>query len=96
MKMKWLEVIGLRSVERNREILESKLQMLTDEVDKGRQKQVIMVYRRELINTDFGIHIYHDSKKVESCGSRLGIRLADALKEFGLVNHSIWIEMHSK
>jgi hypothetical protein len=24
------------------------------------------------------------------------IRLADALKEFGLVNHSIWIEMHGK
>jgi len=33
-------------------------------------------------------------KKVENNGSRLGLRLASALKEFGLVNHSVWVEMH--
>jgi hypothetical protein len=47
-----------------------------------------------MIDTDFSIHLFHDSKKVEKSGSPLGLRLASALKEFGLVNHSIWIEMN--
>jgi len=49
-----------------------------------------------VIDTDFSIHLCHDSKKVEDGGSRLGMRLVAALKEFGLVNHSVWLEMNSK
>jgi hypothetical protein len=91
--MKWIEVIGIRSADRNREILESKLQRLIDEMGEEGKKQVIMAYRRVLINTDFSIHIHHDSKNVQNGGSRLGLYLVNALKEFGMVNHSMWIEM---
>ena len=94
--MKWLEIIELRSVDSNREWLESKLQKLIDQVDKEKKKQAIMTYTRVLIDTDFSIHLFHDSNKVENSGSSLGLRLASALKEFGLVNHSIWIKMHGK
>lgn len=94
--MKWIEMILLRSVESDRDLLEANLQSLIDEVDKGRNKQVIMAYSRALIDTDYIIHLFHDSKKVENGGSPLGLRLASALKDFGLVNHSVWIEMHSK
>jgi hypothetical protein len=74
--------------------LESKLQKLIDQVEK--EKQGIMAYTRVLIDTDFSIHLFHDSNKVENSGSSLGLRLASALKEFGTINHSIWIEMHTK
>jgi hypothetical protein len=92
--MKWIEVIGLRSVDKDREILESKLKGLLDEMGKGTQNQVIIAYSRLLIDTDFSIHLYHESEKVEHDGSRLGFCLVDALREFGLVNHSIWTEIH--
>ncbi len=49
-----------------------------------------------LIDSDFSIHIFHDSNKVENSGSPLGLRLALAFKEFGTINHSIWMEMHAK
>jgi hypothetical protein len=91
--MKWLEIIELRSVGSNRELLESQLQKLINEADREIKGQAIMIYSRVMIDTDFSIHLFHDSKKVESSGSSLGLRLASALKEFGLVNHSIWIEM---
>ena len=52
-----------------------------------------MAFSRVSIDTNFSIHIFHDSKKIENSGSRLGLRLAAALKEFGLVHHSIWREM---
>ena len=91
--MKWLEIIQLRSVGSDRDSLESQLQELINEVGKETKKQAIKSYSRVMIDTDFSIHLFHDSKKVESGGSRLGLRLASALKDFGLVNHSIWIEM---
>lgn len=55
-----------------------------------------MVYSRASIDTDFSIHLMHDSSKVNTRGSRLGLRLISAFKEFGLVNQSIWIEMPSE
>jgi len=91
--MKWLETIELRSVDGNRKFLEPQLQKLISEVDKETKKQAIKIYSRVMIDTDFSIHLFHDSKKVESGGSRLGLRIGSALKDFGLVNHSIWIEM---
>ena len=94
--MKWIELIQLRSADRNRKMLESKMQRLIDEVARENKGQLIMAYSRVLIDTDFCIHILHDSKKVETGGSRLGLHLVAALKEFGLVNYSIWTEMNSK
>jgi hypothetical protein len=94
--MKWIEVIGLRAANSNRELLESQLQKLIKEVGRETKKQAIQSYSRLTIDTDFSIHLFHDSKKVENNGSPLGLRLASALKEFGFVNHSIWIEMHRK
>ena len=90
--MKWLEIIELRSLERNRTLLASQLQKLIREVDKEADRQIV-VYGRVMIDTDFSIHVLHDSNKVASSGSSLGLRLADGLKEYGLVNHSVWLEL---
>ena len=94
--MKWLEIIELRSVYSNREFLESQVETLINEVEKGTKIQAIKSYNRVLIDTDFSIHLFHDSKKVENGESPLGLRIASALKEFGLVNHSTWIEKQPK
>ena len=94
--MKWIEVIQLRIVDSNRDFLESQLQKLIDEVNKESKMQTIKSYSRVMIDSDFSIHLFHDSKKVDNSGSPLGLRLASALKEYGLVNHSIWLEMHAK
>ena len=96
--MKWIEIIELRVVENNRELLESHLQQLIHQVDKEANAPVIKTYHRVMLETDVSIHLVHDSEDVENSGgplSSLGVRLASALKEFGLVNHSVWIEMHN-
>jgi hypothetical protein len=54
-----------------------------------------MAYSSVMIDTDFSIHLFHDIMKEESTGSQLCLRIASSLKEYGLVNHSIWVEMHS-
>ncbi len=94
--MKWLEIIELRSVNSNRELLESTMQKLIVEVEKEAKRQELRAYSRVMMNTDFSIHLYHDSKKEEINGSQLGLCLASSLKEFGLINHSVWVEMRNK
>ena len=94
--MNWLEIIELRSAGGNSKLLESQMQKLVNDVYERTENNHVKAYCRLMIDTDFGIHLFHDSNKVEKSGSPLGLRLASALKEFGLVNHSIWIEMNGK
>ena len=94
--MKWLEVIELRTVGSNREMLESHLQKLMHQRDEEANTQAIKVYSRVMVASDLSIHLAHDSRNAEPSGSSLGLRLASSLKEFGLVNHSVWIEMSVK
>jgi hypothetical protein len=94
--MKWIEIIELRSTDKNRESLESQLQKLTSEVNKARERGAIKVYSRLAIDTDFSIHLFHESKEADIDASSLGLHLASSLKGFGLVNHSVWIEMYDR
>jgi alkyl hydroperoxide reductase subunit AhpF len=92
--MKWLEIIELRSVGKNRTEMELQLKNLIDEVKQKTRQQAIKVYSHITVETDFSIHLHNDSKRADISGSPLGHRLVSALKEFGLVNHSVWIEKH--
>lgn len=90
--MKWLEIIELRSVGSNRKLLKRQLKALIDEAHKKAEQQAIKVYNHVAIDTDFSIHLLYDSVKADINGSPLGLQLVSTLKEFGLVNHSVWIE----
>lgn len=91
--MKWLEIIELRSADYYQEQLKPLIQVLIIEVKKEVKDQAIKAYNRIMVDTDFTVHLLHDSLKVEYCGSPLGSRLASALKDFGSVNHSVWAEL---
>jgi hypothetical protein len=49
-------------------------------------------FRHAALETDLSVHLHWKSEHPEQNGSALGLRLAQALKEFGLVDHSVWIE----
>ncbi len=90
--MKWIEIIELRSAGNTPKQLKTLLQEFMDQVEKNTEKYSVKFYTHMMIDTDFSIHLFHDSNKVENSGSSLGIRLVSALKSYGLVNHTIWIE----
>jgi len=93
--MKWLEIIELRSVGRNRKFLESELETFIAELNEERGQRAIKVYSRVAVDSDFSIHLLHDSKEADINGSPLGLQLVSALKEYGLVNHTVWVERFS-
>jgi hypothetical protein len=91
--MNWSEVITVRSTGSNTASLKSALLELMGDLHEDDASGTIRIYHREKIDTDFCIILSHAEESVLGEGSPLGLRLVAALKAFGLVNHSVWIEM---
>ena len=90
--MNWLEIIELRSVNHDSGTLEKDLIRLMNKMDCEGKPQTFKVYKHGTVETDFSIHLHYDTEQAETSGSKSGLCLVSALKEFGLVNHSIWVE----
>ena len=82
--MKCLEIIELRTAESNRKLLDIQMQKMIDHVAKEMSRESIKAYSRVMIDTDYSIHLFHDSLDGDNTGSKLGLHLASILKEFGL------------
>jgi len=90
--MKWIEIIEVRLAGNTWNQIDTHMQEFIDQVEKETGKPGAKLYTRMMLDADLSIHLFHDSGEAEIQGSSLGIRLVFALKPFGLVNHTIWIE----
>ncbi|MFH1135660.1 MAG: hypothetical protein V1816_06205 [Pseudomonadota bacterium] len=90
--MKFLEIIVLRA---NFDWRESRAQdqweALKDSLGKIDDVE-ISLFRDVQIETDISIHLSWEKVMEKPKKSELGLRLANSLKEFGLVYHCIWAE----
>jgi len=89
MRMKWIEIIRLRSAENASEPLKAFLPAMGKNGQPGLLEA--RIYRHASWETDWSLHLLWESGKPEKNGSTLGLRLSRALEEFGLVDHSVWI-----
>ena len=89
--MKWLEIINLRSAGIVEDLLEEFSRSLAK---SGRSKELVEIktYRHAALENDVSVHLHWESERPEQGGSVLGLRLAQAFREFGLTDRSIWIE----
>jgi hypothetical protein len=88
--MKWLEVIKLRSAGKSSGLLEELLLSINNFGQRGLVE--IKTFRHAALESDLSVHLHWESERPEQNGSTLGIRLGQAFKEFGLIDHSVWIE----
>jgi hypothetical protein len=91
--MNWIEIVTLRSSNGN--VQEELIRELMKPVATGDESKGLIamkIYLNARINGDVSIHLQWRSIKIEQQGSSIGLRLAETLKEFGLVNHSAWVE----
>ncbi len=99
--MKYLEVIELRTSQENHSLLEQYLTGWMEQVKRDIKVQSIRIYKHADIETDFSIHLHYNLKTIDSnireaTPFPLGELLKNELKEFGLVNHSVWIKQYQK
>ena len=88
--MRQLEIIHLRSSSERAETLSDQIRksLRAAETDP----EVVTVYQRKGLETDVAIHIHHIEGFEVNGQSSLGVRLASALKAYGLVEHTLWEE----
>jgi hypothetical protein len=89
--MKWLEVIKVRVVGNRLDFMEKELPSMTLGLPRDGLTGM-QVYRHAALDSDLSIHLCWESPRILDGGSSLGLLLARSLKEYGLVDHSVWIE----
>ncbi len=87
--IQWLEVIKLRAAGKSSGVLQG-LSLMTAQIDRGVPVEM-KIYRHASFDADLAVHLHWKTKVPEPKGSAVGLRLAQFLEEFGLVDHSIWI-----
>ncbi|MBN2034783.1 MAG: hypothetical protein JW836_16065 [Deltaproteobacteria bacterium] len=88
--MKWIEIIKLRTAGEVPESLKGFLSGLLKNGSPGLTEA--RLYRHATCETDWTLHLHWDLEQLEENGTALGLRLLQTLAEFGLVDHSAWIE----
>jgi len=88
--MRRLEIIHLRSSGRP---LESLAERVRESVHSGGSHEaVVTLYRCQGLETDLAVHLRYDGEPLTG-PSDLGLKLAAALRDYGLVEHKLWEEL---
>lgn len=93
--MRWIETIKVQSATGKEQAVENELIVLAREAQKSLNCQGIqeaIVSRHASVPGHLAIRLYWDTECPQIQGSLLGLSLAQSLRDFGLVDHSVWIE----
>lgn len=88
-KSLWLEIVKIRSSRDADETVRGIIHTLKSD-PAIRDAKEMRVFSNVL--NDIAIHISWESDRASLNGSSVALRLAAALSEYGLINHTIWIE----
>jgi hypothetical protein len=86
-----LEIIHLRS---SAESIDALTDLIRESIwVEGHGSDVATLYRRHGLETDVAVHVRHRGENGGAASSELAVLLAQALKAYGLVEHSVWEEI---
>lgn len=97
--MRWMETIKVQSATGKEHTAENELTALARDIhlNTGRQGlREAAVSRHAAVPGCFALRLFWDTDDPRLGGSLLGMSLAQSLKTFGLVDHSVWIEAGNK
>jgi hypothetical protein len=96
LAMKWVEIISLRCATNiDSPFVNGLLKGISESdsaADTPEHLVEIRVYYHSIVETDLSIHIYWESETGSQDKSPLGLRFSSALRDLGLLNHSVWVE----
>ena len=97
--MWWMETIRVQSATGKEQITLRELTFLGSEIRENPDCQGLReatVLSHASIPGCFALLLFWDTDGPQHGGSPLGMNLAQSLKSFGLVDHSVWIENNEK
>ncbi len=87
--MKRLEIIHLRLTSKRPPGL---VRLIRNSIGNQDGLVKICIYNHTAVATDLGVHIHLNTHLNDPSYTELGIRLASALREYGMVEHTLWLE----
>ncbi len=87
--MKTLEIIHLRLGDNRRDGL---IEIIRSSIDSEDDSREARIYRHARLETDLAVHLPRETSRKSDQASDLGVRIASALREHGIVEHSVWVE----
>lgn len=96
--MRWLESIRLQVAGPWGRTVKEELAQLTRRVRRDREwwgLVEVMLYGHASVPGFFAVALLWDTESPQSEGSVLGQSLTQALREFGMVDHAVWIAQQS-
>ena len=94
--MKWLEIIHIRTSEKKSERLVEELTKITSKLSEAEDEANVVLFRNSQLPTDFSLHLIHQSGPVRRTKSNIGQVLSAMAREYGLVNHTVWVTEQPK
>jgi hypothetical protein len=89
--MKILEIIQLQSGADSITLLGDQIRESLRGADE--RSRIVAIYRRHGLVNDLAIHIQYIGRSKAAKQTELGLRLAAALREYGIVEHTLWTEI---
>jgi hypothetical protein len=94
--MVWLEMIRLRARQgQTEDVLNLLLNSVRDAAGEQGLSRVYL-YNSACCCTELALSLVWNTDPPQRLGSRAGLSISEALKTFGLVDHSIWVEVEMR
>ena len=90
--MKTLEIIHLRLAGDSPQTL---VDVIRKSVGSAPDGMELRIYHHTKLATDLAVHLHWDIAERSDQASDIGTRLASLLREYGMVEHSVWMEAYS-
>ena len=94
--MKWLEIIHLRSIKEKPAKLAKEIKSSLVEHSLKGDPFHVQVFIHHTLTMDLSIHLQQETVGDQRPTAELGLALAEGLKEYGLVNHDVWMGFESE
>ena len=92
--MKYIEIIRLRTTGNYSDEIVQKLMEIMDTKKATDNRCNMNFFKNTPFQTDLLVLIVYYADMIDPHGSRTGRELCEALKKFGLINHTIWTELY--
>ena len=89
--MKTLEIIHLRLAGDSPQTL---VDVIHESVGSASDGMDIRIYRHSRLETDLAVHLHQEVAGRSGRTSDVGTRLASLLREYGMVEHSVWVQAY--
>ena len=93
--MRWMETIKVQSATVKEQTTEHELTAIANEIQKNPETPGLReaaASSHATVPGCFALRLFWDTDDPQTRGSSLGMSLAQSLKAFGLVDHSVWIQ----